>query len=207
MKKHRRDYLMRALSKEESAEDPIEQFRSWFNDAVRIKAVEPNAFTLATAGERPSARILLLKNYSAAGFVFYTNYLSRKGKDLERNPYACMLFYWPELERQVRIEGAVAKVEKARSDRYFAARPLGAQAGSAASVQSSVIESREVLDAAWEKIMQDAKGGKIKRPPDWGGYILKPNSIEFWQGRQNRLHDRILYTRENGDWLIERLAP
>ena len=204
----RKDYRHATLDLTDVAADPLAQFDRWFREAQSAGTPEPNAMTLATAdaGGVPSARILLLKGSDHHGFVFYTNYASRKGADLAANPKASLLFHWVELERQVRIEGAVAKVSAAESDEYYRSRPVGSRLGAWASAQSEVVASRDVLDVA----LADATrrfGNDPPRPAHWGGYRLSPIAIEFWQGRPSRLHDRIHYRLDAGTWRIERLAP
>jgi len=201
---------MRAgLDEASVAADPLLQFEGWFRAATDAGLYLPNALTLATADAAgiPCARAVLLKGHDSDGFVFYTNYLSRKGREFNTNPNACLLFSWEELQRQVRIEGTVAKVSGAESDEYFATRPLGSRLGAWASPQSEVLPDR----AALETRLADATrrfGDAVPRPPHWGGYRLWPHTIEFWQGREDRLHDRIRYRRgENSNWVIDRLAP
>jgi pyridoxamine 5'-phosphate oxidase len=199
-----------AISKDSLDANPIRQFQKWY-DEVRANGVsEQDAIstTLATATKdgRPSARVVLLKGVNDNGFVFYTNYESRKGRELAENPRACLLFYWPKVWRQVRIEGTVDKVSEAESDKYFRTRPLGSKLGAWASNQSEVVDSRETLEGRFAEI-EKRFGENVPRPPHWGGYRLKPNEIEFWQGRENRLHDRLRYRLQNGVWLIERLGP
>jgi len=200
-----------ALSKDNLDANPIRQFQKWY-DEVRASGVSEQdaiSMTLATATKDgpPSARVVLLKGVDDNGFVFYTNYQSRKGKELDENPRACLLFYWPKVWRQVRIEGAVEKVSDAESDDYFQTRPLGSKVGAWASNQSEVVDSRETLEARFAEI-EKRFGEDVPRPPHWGGYRLKPNAIEFWQGRENRLHDRLRYRlQEDGAWVIERLGP
>jgi len=206
----RKDYQMHSLSETDVAADPFTQFNNWWNDAVKSEIDELNAMTLATASSAgiPSARVVLLKEVSDAGFVFFTNYKSHKAKDLEENPNASLVFYWKELERQINISGKVEKVSSTESDEYFNSRPEGSRIGAWASPQSSVIASRAVIEENITKYTGQFAGGNIPRPPHWGGYIVKPLLIEFWQGRSNRLHDRILYTRTaEGSWKQERLAP
>jgi len=190
--------------------NPFRQFDAWFAQAVDAKLPEPNTMTLATVDSRgrPSARIVLIKGVDERGFMFFTNYESRKGRELADNPHASLLFYWIELERQVRIEGTVVKASPAESDQYYESRPLGSRIGAWASEQSQAIESRTVLEAR-EKEISAKYGEHPPRPPHWGGYRLIPDAIEFWQGRPSRLHDRLLYTRavEGGDWQIARLSP
>jgi len=204
----RQEYMRAGLSEAQADADPLRQFERWFEDALRAKLPLANAMTLATvtSSGAPSARIVLLKGVERGGFVFYTNYLSRKGRELERNTKACLLLLWSDLERQVRIDGAVEKVTPADSDAYYATRPLGARLSAWASSQSEKVDSRKVLETA----MADAKrryGESPPRPPHWGGYRVIPQEIEFWQGRADRLHDRLLYRRKGDNWAIERLSP
>ncbi|MDX6304378.1 MAG: pyridoxamine 5-phosphate oxidase [Blastocatellia bacterium] len=200
-----------ALTKDHIDANPIRQFQTWL-DEVRASGVSEQdaiSMTLGTAGKdgQPSARIVLLKSFDDRGFVFYTNYHSRKGKELNDNPRACLLFYWPQLWRQVRIEGGIEKVSTMESEAYFQSRPLGSRLGAWASNQSEVVDSREVLEARFAEL-EKRFGNDVPRPEHWGGYRLKPGSIEFWQGRDNRLHDRLLYRlQEDGSWSIERLGP
>lgn len=204
----RRDYKLLTLNEEDVATNPIEQFNSWFSQAVQSQIDEVNAMCLSTVeNNKPSSRIVLLKDVNEQGFSFFTNYQSRKGQQLAANPNASLCFFWKELERQVRIEGTINKLDEKLSDDYFNTRPLGSKLGAWASPQSSVIESRKVLEER-EANYQQQFGEQVTRPPHWGGYMLQPNYLEFWQGRSNRLHDRICYTlQENGEWKIERLAP
>lgn len=206
----RKDYSSRSLSEQDIAADPIQQFEKWWDEAVESEIEEPNAMTLATASSDgfPSARIVLLKGFDKKGFVFFTNYKSYKGTQLEENPKACLVFFWKELERQVRITGIVQKVSNGVSDAYFKSRPLGSQLGVLISPQSQVIENREWLENKYKKLSGDVEEKNVQRPDYWGGYIVKPVIAEFWQGRKSRLHDRIQYTlEESGKWKIERLAP
>ena len=206
----RKDYQMQSLLETGVADDPFVQFDSWWDDAVKSELNEINAMTLATASATgmPSARIVLLKSVSEAGFVFFTNYNSQKGKELLENPRACLVFFWKELERQIRITGSVEKVSAEESDEYFNSRPEGSRIGAWASPQSSVIESREIIEINLANYARQFAKGEIARPPHWGGYIVIPSVIEFWQGRPNRLHDRIQYSKiTDGSWKIERLAP
>src|SRR4030095_6153576 len=204
----RRQYTKEKLSIEDVNPDPILQFEKWFSVSMKFEFVDPSAMTLATATKegKPSARVFLLKGFDERGFVFYTNYKSRKGKEIEQNPFGCLLFYWDKLDRQVRIDGSIEKVSKEESEKYFSTRPFKSRLGAWASNQSSVIESRSVI--VKEFIKYFAKyGTNVPLPPFWGGYRLIPNEFEFWQGRLNRLHDRIHYTKQKKDWKIERLAP
>ena len=206
----RQEYMFRGLDESDLDPDPFVQFRSWFDQAVAAQVPEPNAMTLATAGAdcRPSARLVLLKGFDASGFVFYTNYESRKARELAANPWAALVFFWPQLARQVRIEGQVEPVAPHESDAYFHSRPRGSQLGAWASHQSQVISSRAVLDQRMQELTAAYQARPVPRPPYWGGYRLAPTLVEFWQGRPNRLHDRLRYRRlEDGGWLIERLAP
>jgi len=206
----RRDYSHKSLSEKEADANAIKQFEKWWNEAVDSKIDEVNAMTLATASidGLPSARIVLLKEFNEKGFVFFTNYESYKAQQLAENPKACLVFFWKELERQVRITGLIQKINSADSDTYFHSRPESSRIGAWSSPQSRVIESRHWLDEKFNELVNKMEGTDIKRPPYWGGYIVKPVVIEFWQGRPSRLHDRIQYTLDdNGEWKIERLAP
>jgi len=205
----RKDYKLRSLLESDVEPDPIKQFQLWWNEAIKSNIEEPNAMTLATCGKngKPSARIVLLKGLNPEGFIFFTNYESRKGNDLKENPNASLVFFWKELERQVRIEGSVKKLSKKESDEYFVLRPELSRIGAWSSPQSQVIKSRESLEEMFEKYTHLFTDGTILRPPHWGGYIVKPILVEFWQGRTNRLHDRLQYTLSNDEWKIERLAP
>jgi pyridoxamine 5'-phosphate oxidase len=206
----RKEYTARTLEVEEAQMDPFQQFEEWFAEAVRAQLPEPNAMTLATVAPngQPSARIVLLKGFDREGFVFYTNYRSRKGEEMRENPRVALVFLWLELQRQVRIEGAVERIDPEESTRYFQSRPRGSQIGAWASPQSAVIDRREDLEqryAALESQYEEAE--VLPRPAHWGGYLVRPHRLEFWQGRASRLHDRIQYRLEEGRWVIERLAP
>lgn len=203
------DYRLQALLETEVDANPIWQFQRWFAQALQAELPEPNAMTLATvnAEGKPSARIVLLKGFDQNGFVFYTNYLSRKGQELEATPWAALVFWWAELERQVRLEGPVAKVSDRETDEYFESRPRGSQLGAWVSEQSQVIGDRTVLEHRLQDLEQQYQNQPIPRPPHWGGYRLQPTQIEFWQGRPNRLHDRLCYRQVHGEWTLERLAP
>jgi len=204
----RQEYMRAGLAETDAHADPLLQFERWFKDALAAQLPLANAMTLATVSDAgaPDARIVLLKGVEHGGFVFYTNYGSRKGRQLRGKPLACLVFLWTQLERQVRIEGSVEKVAAADSDAYFATRPAGARLSARASAQSAVVTGREQLEKAvdMEKKMH---GDNPPRPPTWGGYRVMPARIEFWQGRENRLHDRLLYSRTKDAWKIERLAP
>ena len=200
----------RPLRRAEMSANPIEQFRLWFEKAKTVVPVEPSGVSLATAGKdsRPSSRMVLLKGFDDDGFVFYTNYNSRKGKQLLENPWAALMFWWPQLYQQVRIEGIVRKTSAEESDAYFATRPFGSQIGALASPQGELVEGRDVLQEAYAVLEQQWKGKSVPRPERWGGgYILNPTQFEFWQGQENRMHDRILYTRQDDGWNVARLAP
>lgn len=206
----RKDYQLKNLLETEVAPNPYTQFSIWWNQAIESNIDEVNAMTLATATTDgvPSARIVLLKSVEENGFVFFTNYHSRKGTELDQNPKACLVFFWKELERQVRISGTVKKLDAASSDEYFQSRPYGSRIAAWASPQSKVIASREVLEKNIQEAEKKYTEDNIVRPQNWGGYIVEPTIVEFWQGRHNRLHDRIQYTLLNSNsWKIERLAP
>lgn len=205
----RKEYTLNGLDTADVLADPIAQFRLWFNAALQANVPEPNAMYVSTVTEegRPDGRIVLLKDILDTGFVFYTNYESRKGKELTSHPFAAITFFYQELERQVRIEGRVEKVSPEQSDDYFNSRPRGSQLGAWVSNQSSVIENRDVLATRQRELEARFADQPVPRPPHWGGYQVIPDLIEFWQGRPSRLHDRIRYRKENNNWIIERLAP
>lgn len=205
----RREYRLESLDESEILGDPIEMFRRWFEQAVRSGVVEPNAMSLATASPQgvPSSRIVLLKQILDSGFVYFTNYDSRKGQQLAANAHCALNFNWLELERQVRVEGKAYKLTAAESDSYFEMRPLGSKLGAWTSPQSQKIPNREFLDTMMKKMETEWANKPIERPENWGGYIVKPTLIEFWQGQPSRLHDRIQYTLEGAKWEISRLAP
>lgn len=206
----RKEYASQMLLEEDAAYHPVDQFEKWWLQAVQSELTEVNAMTLATSScdGMPSARIVLLKDFSHDGFVFYTNYTSYKSMQLQENPKACLVFFWKELERQVRIVGLVNRVSEAESDTYFLSRPIGSQVGALTSPQSRIIESREWLDKRYDELLRQYSGKTLERPEHWGGYTVNPIIMEFWQGRPNRLHDRLQYTlEEDGNWRKDRLAP
>jgi pyridoxamine 5'-phosphate oxidase len=206
----REDYTASSLSESNTKADPIKQFEIWFNEAQEAAVPELNAMNLATATHdgRPSARIVLLKGVYNDGFVFYTNYLSRKGKEITKNPVCALTFFWPSMERQVRIEGTLEKLSKEQSEKYFQSRPKNSQIGAVVSPQSQEIESRDVLEKKWDELAIEYTDKEVPKPSFWGGYIVKPRMIEFWQGRTSRLHDRIAYKKiDNKNWKKVRLAP
>jgi pyridoxamine 5'-phosphate oxidase len=204
----RNDYALKTLDEREADRDPMKQFGVWMVEAIHAQAPEPTAMTLATADAkgRPSSRIVLLKGVDPRGFVFFTNYESRKGRDLAANPQAALTFLWKELERQVRIEGAVERVTPEESSAYYATRPLGSRIGAWASPQSETIENRAWLEKRWDELARQ-HGENPPLPPHWGGYRVIPDYLEFWQGRRSRLHDRVAYTKAGAQWKIARLAP
>jgi pyridoxamine 5'-phosphate oxidase len=204
----RKDYVKGSLETDSINPDPLVQFGLWMEEAIAAKIEEPTAVALATADAsgRPSVRMVLLKGFDQDGFVIFTNYLSRKGREISANPYVALAFHWKELERQVRIEGKASKVNDQESDEYFASRPLESKAGAIVSPQSQVIAGREDLEHEMAKLISGDKRS-LSRPTNWGGYRVYPEKIEFWQGRPGRLHDRILYTRDKKGWIIQRLAP
>ncbi len=205
----RQDYSKKTLNEEDIQKDAIGQFTKWWQEALDSQIEEVNAMTLATATPdgKPSARVVLLKGYDEKGFVFFTNYNSNKGKQIAENPFVCLVFFWKELERQVRIEGTISRVSAEESDAYFVSRPVGSRIGAWASPQSKVIPKRQVIEENVVELEKSFGGKEIDRPPFWGGYRVRPLVVEFWQGRSSRLHDRFQYTLEEGGWKIERLAP
>jgi len=210
----RKEYMLGGLDENEVDRDPIVQFRRWLQAAIDAGVAEPTAVTLATATRDgvPSARVVLLKDVDEAGFRFFTNYGSRKGRELDENPRAALCFFWPDLERQVRVDGQVERVSRADSEAYFHSRPVSSQIGSWASRQSAPLASRALLEARVAELSaRFAEGGDVPLPDFWGGYLLRPSAIELWQGRPSRLHDRLLYTRsvdsDGGGWTLTRLSP
>ncbi|MGC4021187.1 MAG: pyridoxamine 5'-phosphate oxidase [Cyclobacteriaceae bacterium] len=206
----RKDYSKSSLDITSVDKNPLTQFTRWFEEALKSEVDEPNAFTLSTVSEdgRPSGRIVLLKGVESGKFIFYTNYQSSKGKELENNPACALTFFWPELERQVRIEGVASKIDTSLSEKYFQSRPRESQIGAWASPQSAVISDREILDARVKELQKKFDGvDKLPKPNQWGGYEVEPNEIEFWQGRPNRLHDRIVFYKVDAVWQVHRLAP
>ena len=206
----RKEYTRAGLKESDAAPDPIAQFRRWFGEALAADLHEPNAMTLASATPdgRPSARVVLLKGFDERGFAFYTNYEGRKGRELEDNPRCALVFYWGELERQVRVEGRASRVSEEESDGYFKSRPRGSRLGAWVSEQSRPVESRDALEKRLRGLEAEYEGREVPRPHFWGGYRVEPEVIEFWQGRENRLHDRLVYRRsEGGGWRRERLQP
>ena len=205
----RREYARARLDERDVDPDPLVQFRKWFDDARRAELPEPNAMTLATAtpGGVPSARMVLLKAADERGFTFFTDYRSRKGQELEANPHAALVFFWGELERQVRITGTVSRVSREETEAYFRTRPRESRLGAWSSHQSTVLAGRETLEARLREVSARHPGDEVPTPPYWGGYLLKPDALEFWQGRESRLHDRVRYQHEAGGWRIERLSP
>ena len=205
----RRDYASRALTETEAHDDPIQQFSLWFGEALKAELLDTNAMTLATASRDgvPAARIVLLKGFDETGFVFFTNYESAKARDLDDNPRACLLMFWAALERQVRITGTVSKTPADESEKYFHSRPFESQIGAWASAQSQKVDERAVLESRYAELAAKYAGMPVPLPPFWGGYRVAPQSIEFWQGRKSRLHDRLFYLRRDGRWERSRLAP
>ena len=209
MKNKRVDYQASELRRKDLVESPVEMFRIWFEQVEGIHRFESTAMTLSTTNKdgKPSSRVVLLKGYGEDGFVFYTNYESRKGQEIEENPYGSLNFYWPSQERQVRINGKLRKVSRSRTEKYFHSRPLRSQIAALASNQSGVIENRDALKKKFDELEKEFEGKDVLLPENWGGYRLEHRSVEFWQGRRDRMHDRFVYTKNGTIWQIERLAP
>lgn len=209
VKNLRHDFAKATLDETMVFLNAVEQFNKWFTEAIDAKVNEVNAMIVSTVSENkvPSSRVVFLRNFDKNGFVFYTNYHSRKAKEIEQNPNACANFFWPELERQIRIEGVLVKQSVLESDYYFNSRPRGSKIGAWASAQSAVLVNRAELETRYAELEKQFEGKEVPRPEFWGGYVLQPTAIEFWQGRPSRLHDRLLYTKENSGWKIERLSP
>lgn len=209
IRKLREDYSLSTLDENDVHVDPIEQFKIWLDESLKAMLPEPNAMTLSTvdSDQKPHSRIVLLKGIEKNGFIFYTNYKSDKGRDIESNPNVSLCFLWKELERQVCIEGIAKKISSEASEEYFVSRPVKSQIGALASEQSSVIENRAILEEKFEALTKLYSTGHVPMPDHWGGYVVEPTSIEFWQGRRSRLHDRIKYEKEKKNWIIKRLAP
>ena len=209
VKNKRVDYETSELRRKDLVESPVEMFRIWFDQVEGMHPFESTAMTLSTTNKdgKPSNRVVLLKGYDEDGFVFYTNYESRKGREIEENPYGSLNFYWPSQERQVRINGKLRKVSRSRSEKYFHSRPLRSQIAAVASNQSGVIENRDTLKKKFDELEKEFEGKNVPLPENWGGYRLEHRSVEFWQGRRDRMHDRFVYTKNGTIWQIERLAP
>ncbi len=205
----REDYAKSSLSENEVLGNPIEQFKKWFSEALVSEVTEPTAMVVssATVDGKPSSRVVLMKDIKTDGISFFTNYNSRKGQEIVANPFVSVLFFWPELQRQVRMEAQVEKLAPEESDEYFSSRPRGSQIGAIASPQSAIINNREELEHRVAEVATEVGEGEIQRPNFWGGFLLKPYRMEFWQGRSSRLHDRIVYKQEEGSWSINRIAP
>ena len=205
----RKDYSLSGLAEKDLARDPFRQFQKWFQEAEAAKVIEPNAMVVSTVSKsgQPSSRVILLKGVDGRGFVFYTNYESRKGREIEANPRVSLLFPWLALERQVVVEGSVTKISREESEAYFHSRPHASQIGAWASQQSTIISGRSVIEDAAKALEKKYAGQQVPIPPHWGGYRVSPESVEFWQGRRSRLHDRLRYRREKDAWIVERLSP
>ncbi len=205
----RYDFKKNSLDESTAKKNPYDEFELWMNEAIKKKLHEPNAMVLSTATKKgiPSSRVVLLRGIDKKGFVFYTNYTSKKGKDIAENPNAALLFYWAQIEKQVRVTGVISKISEKKSTDYFNSRPRSGQLGAWVSRQSTVIANRNILAAKYLELEQKLTGQKIERPEYWGGYVLKPASFEFWQGRESRLHDRLLYSKIKSGWMMERLSP
>lgn len=209
LKNFRKEYRFGVLEESQLKNDPFEQFEFWFLQVKNANSIEPNAMCLSTVNSlgEPTSRIVLLKSYSSEGLVFFTNYESKKGRDIAGNAKVSLLFFWPEFERQVKISGLASKLPEKESDRYFSSRPYGSQIATHVSRQSKVISGREFLEQRWDAVIEQFQDSKVTRPHYWGGYIVAPNRFEFWQGRENRLHDRIEYLKQESGWIAQRLSP
>ncbi|XWN37640.1 MAG: pyridoxamine 5'-phosphate oxidase [Balneola sp.] len=209
IRKLREDYSMSTLDEKDVNKDPFHQFKNWLDESLKAMLPEPNAMTLSTvdSDNKPHSRVVLLKGIEKNGFIFYTNYKSDKGRDINSNPNVSLCFLWKELERQVRIEGVAKKISTESSEEYFVSRPVKSQIGALASEQSSVIENRAILEEKFEALTKIYSTGDVPMPDHWGGYVVEPTSIEFWQGRRSRLHDRVKYEKDADSWVIKRLAP
>ena len=205
----RREYTREGLTEKDLADDPMDVFADWFQAAVDENLLDANAMTLATvnAASRPAARIVLIKGFDERGFIFYTNYESSKARDIAANPHVHLCFYWNDFERQVRIDGKAEKLPREESEEYFKTRPRESQIGAWASKQSAEVESRDILQETYQKFEEQFEGQEVPLPDNWGGYVVRPHAIEFWQGRPSRMHDRILYEHKSGNWVTKRLAP
>lgn len=205
----RKEYSLKTLSEESVDENPFKQFEEWMKEAIKINYIDANSMMLSTVSSdgKPSSRIVLLKGFDMNGFTFYTNYKSSKGNDMEQNPWVSLSFFWISLERQIHIKGKVSKISSQESDEYFATRPRESQLAAWTSSQSNVIANRSILDNKYKELEKLYADKLVPRPPHWGGYLVEPFSIEFWQGRESRLHDRILFNKTKKDWLISRVAP
>ncbi|HRE42101.1 MAG TPA: pyridoxamine 5'-phosphate oxidase [Ignavibacteria bacterium] len=211
LKSLRREYKNGSLNESDIDKNPFHQFKIWFSQVLESQLLEPTAMVLATSDKNsnPSARVVLLKEFNETGFIFCTNYLSRKGNEIAENPRGALLFYWAELERQIRIEGVITKIDRRESKKYFNARPLESRVGAISSKQSSPLESRSVLESSYTELLNkyNSENSEPETPENWGGYILLPDYFEFWQGRESRLHDRITYSLKDSSWHIQRLYP
>ncbi len=209
LQKLREEYSLSSLDESDVSQNPIDQFKQWIEEALKAGVPEPNAMNLATVDKkgRPHSRIVLLKGFDENGFVFFTNYASDKGKEIEENPHVSLCFFWIELERQIRIDGVAKKISKVESEAYFKSRPHMSQIGALASNQSEIVENRLFLEQKFEKLEAKFTEGEVPMPESWGGYVIDPSALEFWQGRRSRLHDRVKYEWKADNWIINRLSP